>query len=773
MLAQAPTKQITIVSEGSTDLANLTEFDSILVEEIQALLSVRYNPQFKILAGEFDLDRIEQNFQQAWNDPETDIVIGTGILSSSILGKQKSFIKPTIAAVILPEQLISPPTGDPASSGIANFNYVISPFDLIQNLESLYNYRSYKNLTILIGEEFMDIDASLIKSTKPFIDSLGVSLEIIPYSNDAATTIKALPENTESVFLLPMTDQLSEIEMKKLLLEFQNRKIPSIALLGEDLVTKGAFMGFETKHNLKSIPRRIAIQISKSLDGTALKDLPVEIQTYNKNLVINMEAARRSEVYPSFDFMSKAVLTNLSNAISERSLNLEGAIVEGLQRSLDYQAAQKNPELQYLEIGLAESEYRPQLDVNSTVTAIDATRAESSFGAQGRVNWLASASLSQIVYAEPALANIAIQELLLKSEEEFSLETRLNVIIDVSEAFLTVLQTQSFLKIQNQNLQRTRDNYDISQSKQAIGYVGQSDLNRWKSELANANIDLNQAQANAQSAKFRLNQLLNRPINEEFTAIETTLNDEVLSLLNIEIIPLISNTGMVKKFTNFMVSEALVNLPELKQIDYGIASQRRLLLSQERSLYLPTVALQGGLDYTIKRFGVSDLAPEVATLGLGNTDNVPQWNVSLAINYPILQGKRRKINAEKTSLNILQLGDQRDAAANLLELGVRTSLQTLAASGAAVRLSRTSAEAADANYKIVQDSYAQGIATITNLIDAQNAAIQSELATANANYQFILDYLTVERSIGQFNFLSSPEKKIAFVDRLKAYLIKK
>ena len=769
--AQGPSKQITIVSDESIDMNNLNKFDSILVEEIRSLLSVRYSPKFKILGGEFDAKTIEQHFQEAWSDPETDIVIGTGIISCAILAKQKRFLKPTIAAVVIPEQLSSPPVGDSTSSGIENFNYVISPFDLVENFTALYDYRPYKKVAVLLGEEFVDIDASLTLSTKPLMDSLGVSLEIISYTNDVASTLKKIPKNTGSVLLLPMTDQLSKEEMNTLLLEFQNRQIPSIALQGEDLVTKGAFMGFESEHNLKSIPRRIAIQVSKSLDGAALQDLPVRIESFNNNLVINMEAARRSGVYPSFDFMSNAVLINLSNAISDRTLNIEGAIIEGLQQSLDYQAAKKNPELQNFEVGLAKSEYRPQLDVNTTLTAIDATRAETSFGAQGRVNWLASASLSQIVYAEPALANIAIQELLLKSEEQSTLEIRLNVIIDVAEAFLTVLQTQSFLKIQNQNLQRTRENYDISQSKQAIGYVGQSDLNRWKSELANANIDLNKAQANVQSSKFRLNQLLNRPINEEFTAIETSLNDDVLTLLNTEIVPLISNTGLVEKFTNFMVSEALVNLPELKQIDYGIASQRRLLLSQKRAFYLPTVALQGGLDYIVKRFATTELAPEIAMLGLANTDNIPQWNMSLAVSYPILQGKRRELNADKTKLNILQLEDQRGSAANQLELLVRTNLQTLAASGATVQLSRTSAEAAVANYEIVKDNYAQGIGTVTNLVDAQNAAIQSELSTANADYQFILDYLILERSIGHYNFLASAEKQNAFVDRLKVFLV--
>ena len=56
------------------------------------------------------------------------------------------------------------------------------------------------------------------------------------------------------------------------------------------------------------------------------------------------------------------------------------------------------------------------------------------------------------------------------------------------------------------------------------------------------------------------------------------------------------------------------------------------------------------------------------------------------------------------------------------------------------------------------------------LIDAQNAALQTELSAENAAYQFVVDFLLVERAIGTFYFLESPSERTAFFDRLLIFL---
>ena len=82
-------------------------------------------------------------------------------------------------------------------------------------------------------------------------------------------------------------------------------------------------------------------------------------------------------------------------------------------------------------------------------------------------------------------------------------------------------------------------------------------------------------------------------------------------------------------------------------------------------------------------------------------------------------------------------------------------------------------EAANKNFDIVQAGYSEGRNTIADLIDAQNSKTSSERAAAIAKYQFVLDCLMLERSIGRFHFLDTPEEKAHFLSRLNEYMVTK
>ena len=85
-------------------------------------------------------------------------------------------------------------------------------------------------------------------------------------------------------------------------------------------------------------------------------------------------------------------------------------------------------------------------------------------------------------------------------------------------------------------------------------------------------------------------------------------------------------------------------------------------------------------------------------------------------------------------------------------------------------LSQTAAEASQKNYEIVQDAYSAGQSNITNLIDAQNNALATDLNATNAIFTFILDFLNLERSIGFYSFLATPEEKATFFAEAIEYL---
>jgi outer membrane protein TolC len=121
-------------------------------------------------------------------------------------------------------------------------------------------------------------------------------------------------------------------------------------------------------------------------------------------------------------------------------------------------------------------------------------------------------------------------------------------------------------------------------------------------------------------------------------------------------------------------------------------------------------------------------------------------------------------------LKRLQL--ERSELVNRIEQRVRSSFHLAGASFAAIGQSRKAAEASANNLELVIESYGQGALSIIELLDAQNAALLSDEAASNAIYDFLIDLLSVQRSIGTFDVFQSDQERQAFYDRLDAYFLK-
>jgi outer membrane protein len=86
-----------------------------------------------------------------------------------------------------------------------------------------------------------------------------------------------------------------------------------------------------------------------------------------------------------------------------------------------------------------------------------------------------------------------------------------------------------------------------------------------------------------------------------------------------------------------------------------------------------------------------------------------------------------------------------------------------------IRLSREAAESAWKNFELVTDAYSSGAVDITQLIDAQNAALVAKLAAENAVYDFLVDFMRVQRVIGSFDVFMSRDEREAWFQRLEEF----
>ena len=344
LLAQDPIK-VSLVSDNFDAEGDVKYYEQSIKEEIQLLLRNRFTVDFDVHYGGYDAANIFGILNDLFANEETDIIIAMGSLSAGVLAQFNDFRKPSIASIIIDQELQQIPKTEEGTSGIQNFTYVESPFNIERDVQALYELYAFEKLVVLGGTNLL--------SNLPFLDELmtgiqegrNFSYSIVRYEGDVEASIAEIAANGDAVYVLPLFGEMSSEEGRTLFDKLNEKGIPSAALFGEEYIGQGALLGFEAETNLQRMPRRIAINISKMVGGTNAADLPVVMPIYNENLLINMAAARKSGVYPSFDLMSTATLVNFNKVETDRKLSLQGAITEGLQNNLGLRTVAIDPKL--------------------------------------------------------------------------------------------------------------------------------------------------------------------------------------------------------------------------------------------------------------------------------------------------------------------------------------------------------------------------------------------------------------------------------------------
>lgn len=84
----------------------------------------------------------------------------------------------------------------------------------------------------------------------------------------------------------------------------------------------------------------------------------------------------------------------------------------------------------------------------------------------------------------------------------------------------------------------------------------------------------------------------------------------------------------------------------------------------------------------------------------------------------------------------------------------------------AIELAKVSEVASQKNYELVAASYAQGLQSIVDVLDAQEALIDAREASMNASYSFLINLMNLQRAIGSFDFFLTDTQRLEFTEDL-------
>lgn len=707
-------------------------------------------PEDLTVVSDGTAEMIRAALNRLLEDDSVAVVVTQGFLSSQMAADWGPLPKPVIASTVFDAELqgltrasnlvyIAPPPPGPVVRDLAKFQELV-PFSAV---------------AFLIDEQATVTFAALLEQLRDRATEMGITLHTVPVGATAKSALERLSADVEAVYVTPL-GRMAPDEFERLAEGLIERRLPSFAYARED-VTRGILASLGAVDPLL-LARRIALNAYRILLGDDPAALPVELAP-GEDLVVNMRTVRRTGMVPPLDALLEARRLFETPEGVARQVTLRGAMEEAMAHSLTLAAEDQAVLAGAEDIRLARANLLPGLEAGVTGTTIAKSLAEASMGRNPQYNVDGGLTLRQLLYSQDARANVSVQTSFQASREWDRAALELDVVLDAAEAYLNVLRAKTLEQVQQDNLDLTIASLRLAEVRERIGAAGPGERLRLESELARRRADRIDAHARRYAAELALNRVLNRPLDEQFSTPEAELEGRAL-LEGSLATTYLADFSRFNVLGDFLADVAMRLAPEIRSLDAVVTAQQRLLTSTRQAFYVPTVALQGQVSTNVLREGVGGAAPPATEY---------PWNTGVSLSLPLFEGSARLARRDRTATVLVQLRIQRETAAQGIEQNVRTQLQFARASLAMVRETESAAETARQSLALVTEAYGQGVATVVDLLEAQASALLSERAVTNAAYDYLITLKRVERAVGHFEALATPDERAAFARLLDEY----
>ena len=416
---------------------------------------------------------------------------------------------------------------------------------------------------------------------------------------------------------------------------------------------------------------------------------------------------------------------------------------------------------------LALSSLLPQVNANAQYTRIDRDRAEASFGSAPLESTTAGFTASQVIFNDPAITSFRISRRQTEiSRHEFE-RTRIEVTHAAASAFIAWISAQAVLEIEQDNLALTQRNLELAQARREAGSAGPEEVYRWQTEIAVRSSAVNTAKSNVAKALALLNRTMKSPLRTQWTAIRPTLKTDLYEFLGKRILDLLDRKPGYDVFIELCRETMLEKVPEIKALDLAIEAQRLSVAQLERRFFVPDVALQFTYDYTLDENLEGD---DIDFGGTGfdfNGGDDENWSVALRADFPLFEGGGRFAEVGGAKSELRRLLTLKSQTVDILEEALLNAIYAVGSSHPNISLTRSAADTAKKNLGVIQDKYANGKASILDLVDAQNQSFVQEQAAVIAVYEFMQNMLEVQRAMAWFEMTATTEEVHAWLTKLE------
>jgi outer membrane protein len=290
------------------------------------------------------------------------------------------------------------------------------------------------------------------------------------------------------------------------------------------------------------------------------------------------------------------------------------------------------------------------------------------------------------------------------------------VALAAKQAYFAVLRARELIVLNEERIAQAEEQLDAAERRLQVGRATRSDVLRSRLELSNARQALLQSVTQHRDAMYGLGQTVG--VVGPVTAVDApSLEPEELAM-------------SVDAMRELVLEESPSVVSALADVTVAHAG-----VAQARAQYFPTIGASAGYNWSNDEFNLDQ--------------GLTSWNTRLSISYPLFNGLQREVNADRAgaSLRVAEATAADAARAAVVQLESLVAALDLAEQQLAIL--NESVEVAREDYRVQQERYELGSATILELVSSQIALMQAEYDLVNARYDYQLAKAELESLVGR------------------------
>jgi outer membrane protein len=302
--------------------------------------------------------------------------------------------------------------------------------------------------------------------------------------------------------------------------------------------------------------------------------------------------------------------------------------------------------------------------------------------------------------------------------------TRMNLIMEVISRYYNLLNAFGMLDLRERALEQKKYQLEFSKAQFELGMVPRADTLKARADLEGARVDLHEANGELLIRRAELNEVMGLDLDSSIS-----IKDVDLKELDIP------------EFDS-VLTVAYRRRPDLEQQEASIsASKYNMMIAWANRL--PTLTLTGGYSLNAGRFAFDD-----QPLNSANFNDNSDWSVGLTLSFPIFDGGTRSRTIRKANIDLNNAQLEYEDLKRQVRLEVKSTYINLENAMEKIELTRKQVVSARESYEAALGRYKNGLAPITEVIDAEVALTQGQVNFIGSKYGFFEAEALLKKVIG-------------------------